>query len=103
MLEAYSYEIECKPTQQHVNADSLSRLPLKVTDNPMDEVNVFNIAQVEALPITAEQFTTSTKTLLSQVYYFIQSGYPTEVDDVLLSYPSIVRMKTIAHSYVWWE
>ena len=61
ILAAYSYEIEYKPTQQHANADGLSRLPLEVTDNPMDEVNVFNIAQVEALPITAEQVATATK------------------------------------------
>ena len=88
ILAAYSYEIEYKPTQQHANADGLSRLPLEVTDNPMDEVNVFNIAQVEALPITAEQVATATKRdpLLSQVYRYTQSGWPTEVDDVLMPY-----------------
>ena len=88
ILAAYSYEIEYKPTQQHANADGLSRLPLEVTDNPMDEVNVFNIAQVEALPITAEQVATATKRdpLLSQVYRYTQSGWPTEVDDVLVPY-----------------
>ena len=86
MLAAYSYEIEYKSTQHHANADSLSRLPLKVTDNPMDEINIFNIAQVEAMPVTAEQVATATKKdpLLSQVYRYTQSGWPTDVDDVLL-------------------
>ena len=74
ILAAYSYKIEYKSTQQHANADSLSRLPLKVTNDPMDEVNIFNIAQVEALPTTAEQVTTATKKdpLLSQVYRYTQ-------------------------------
>ena len=69
-----------------MNADSLSRIPLKVTDNPMDEVNVFNIAQVEAMPVTAEQVTVATKKdpLLSQMYCYTQSGWPTKVYDVLL-------------------
>ena len=86
ILAAYSYEIEYKSTQHHVNADSLSRLPLKVTDNPMDEINILNIAQVEAMPVTAEQVATETKKdpLLSQVYRYTQSGWPTDVDDVLL-------------------
>ena len=70
ILAAYSYEIEYKSTQNHANADSLSRLPLKVTDNSIDEVTVFNIAQVEAMPITAQKVATATQRdpLLSQVY-----------------------------------
>ena len=54
----------------------------------MDEVNIFNLAQVEALPTTAEQVATATKKdpLLSQVYHYTQSGWPNEVDDVLLSF-----------------
>ena len=52
----------------------------------MDEVNIFNIAQVEAMPVTAEQVATEPKkdSLLSQVYRYTQSGWPTEADDVLL-------------------
>ena len=143
ILAAYSYEIEYKSTQQHANADSLSRLPLKVSNDSMDEVNIFNLAQVEALPTTAEQVATATKKdpLLSQVYHYTQSGWPNEVDDVLLSFwnprfelkieqgcllwgirvvipqklreavlkevhkdhPSIMRMKSIARSYIWCE
>jgi len=87
-LAAYSYEIEYKQTHQHANADSLSRLPLEATENSMDETNIFNIAQVEALPITAEQVAIKTKRdpLLSQVCCYTQSGWPTEVDSVLLPY-----------------
>jgi len=54
----------------------------------MDETNIFNMAQVEALPITAEQVALTTKRdpLLTQVYHYTQSDWPTEVDSVLLPY-----------------
>ena len=88
ILAAYSYEIEYKSTQNHANADSLSRLPLKIADNSIDEINIFNIAQVEAMPVTAQQVATATQRdpLLSQVYRYTQSGWPSEADDVLLPF-----------------
>ena len=88
ILAAYLYEIEYKSTQNHANADSLSRLPLKVTDNSIDEVTISNIAQVEAMPVTAQKVATSTQRdpLLSQVYRYTQLGWPTEVDGVLLPF-----------------
>ena len=88
ILSAYNYDIEFKPTSQHANADSLSRLPLRVTEHLRDETSVFNLAQVEALPVTALQVANCTKKdpLLSQVYRYTQSGWPREVDSVLLPY-----------------
>ena len=44
ILSAYEYEIEYKPTCQHAIADSFSRLPLKVVEQPGDEGVLFNIA-----------------------------------------------------------
>ena len=63
-------------------------VPLKVSNDSMDEVDIFNLAQVEALPTTTEQVATATKKdpLLSQVYRYTQSGWPNEVNDVLLSF-----------------
>ena len=88
ILATYSYEIEYRSTQNHANADSLSCLPLKVTDNSIDEVTIFNIAQVEVMPITAQKVATATQRdpLLSQVYRYTQLGWPTEVDGVLLPF-----------------
>lgn len=87
-LSAYSYDIEYKPTSQHANADSLSRLPLRSTESSEDVVNVFNVAQVEALPLTSQQIATATKKdpVLSQVFRYTQSGWPSEVAEVLLPY-----------------
>ena len=88
ILAAYSYEIEYKSTQNHANADSLSHLPLKVTDNSIDEANIFNIVQAEAMQVTAQKVATATQRdpFLSQVYHYTQSGWPTEVDDVLITF-----------------
>ena len=71
-LAAYSNEIEYKSTQNHTNVDSLSCLPLKVSDNSIDEINIFNIAQVEAMPVTVEEVATATQRnpFLSQVYHY---------------------------------
>ena len=87
-LSAYSYDIEYKPTSQHVNADSLSRLPLQSTESSEDVVNVFNVAQVDTLPLTSQQIATATKKdpVLSQVFRYTQSGWPSEVAEVLLPY-----------------
>ena len=54
----------------------------------MDEMAVFNLAQVEALPVTALQVANRIKKdpLLSQMYRYTQSGWPRESDSVLLPY-----------------
>lgn len=87
-LSAYSYEIEYKPTSQHANADSLSRLPLQSTETSEDVANLFNVAQVEVLPLTSHQIATATKKdpLLSQVFRYTQWGWPTDVAEILLPY-----------------
>ena len=55
-LAGYSYQIRFRPTKQHCNADGLSRLPLKdksPVGNPPDPT-IFNVSQVETLPVTAK-------------------------------------------------
>jgi hypothetical protein len=51
LLSAYTYEIKYRPTQNHANADILSRLPLEqVTDDATNVINfdsVFSLGQVE--------------------------------------------------------
>ena len=104
ILAAYSYEIEYKSTQNHANADSLSLLPLKVTDNSIDEINIFNIAQIEAMPVTANQVATVTQRdlLLSQVYQYAQSGWPSEVNDVLLPFCNCETESSIETGCLLW-
>ena len=103
-LSAYSYEIEYKPTKLHANADSLSRLPLPSTEKSEDLVNVFNVAQVEALPVTSLQVAAATKKdpQLSQVFRYTQSGWPVEVSEVLLPYWNRRSEMTIEQDCLLW-
>ena len=55
ILSAYLYEIEFKCTQDHGNADGLSRLPLPNVKSPKSNpADVFTVAQLDSLPVTAE-------------------------------------------------
>ena len=90
-LAGYQYQIEFKPTLKHGNADGLSRLPLSSsTEDNVDDVEttLFNIAQIEYLPVTAEQVqrATAKDALLSRVLQFTKLGWPTAVDESLLGY-----------------
>ena len=53
-LSAYNYELELRPTQEHGNADCLSRLPME-HEEPLEsissEASIFNTQQLEVLPI----------------------------------------------------
>lgn len=64
-LRGHRYKIEFKRTNQHSNADRLSRLPLESEntkpakdDTPLD---VFTLSPLESLPITAEMILRDTK------------------------------------------
>ena len=57
MLSGYKYQIKYKPTKCHGNADALSRLPLRSDklDDSISTSTIFNIHQIEALPVTSKQ------------------------------------------------
>jgi hypothetical protein len=92
LLSAYTYEIKYRPTQNHANADILSRLPLEqVTDDATNVINfdsVFSLGQVEVFPITAKQIAvaTSKDPILVKVLQFVYSGWPDNVDAMLTPY-----------------
>ena len=88
ILSAYNYQIECKSTRDHGNANGLSRLPLSSTDSSSSssivspygkgfDTDIFVIWQIEALPVTAMQLKTATRcdpmTQYSVVFYIMQS------------------------------
>ena len=66
LLSAYQYEIQFKSTSDHANADGLSRLPLSDSQEASvvcsSEPRVFNISQIESLPVTATQVEAATRT-----------------------------------------
>ena len=67
-------------------------------------MNVFNVAQVEALPVTSLQVAAATKkdTQLSLVLRYTQSGWPAEVPEVLLPYWNCKSEITIEQDCLLW-
>ena len=69
----YSFEIIFKPTTAHGNTDGLSRLPLPVTtEGQSRDSTIFNMTQIERLPVTAVQIRQATRkdVILSEVLEF---------------------------------
>ena len=90
LLAAYTYDICFRPTQSHGNADALSRLPVKANQtigNPLDPT-VFNIAQLQVLPISAADLMAVTRSdpILSKVLRYLRKGWPEQIPDTLLPY-----------------
>ena len=87
LLSAYSYLIEYKSTDQHGNADALSRLPSPEADTvPTSDVpSCFNIGQLKALPITSEVVREDARreALLSKVLLYTKLGWPSQIPDCL--------------------
>ncbi len=81
-LSAYTYDIEFKRTTDHCR---LSRLPIQqnTLEQEVSEITQFNIGQIQALPISSLQIQKATQTdlILSKVYRFIQTGWPTQIPD----------------------
>ena len=77
---------------KHGNADGLSPLPLtsSTKDNTDDvETTLFNIAQIEYLPVTVEQVSTKSHSkgwLAKSSFTIHKKGWPTAVDGSLLVY-----------------
>ena len=78
LLSAYTYKIEFKCTQDHANADGLSRLPQGKRQPPSTN-SAFVIGQIQALPVTAEKLEAATRQnpILSQLIHFVREGWPT--------------------------
>ena len=90
ILSAYSYNIEYSSTEAHTNADTLSRLPLKSQEAPItsDEPALFNVSQLESLPVTSQQLRAATRTdpVLSKVIRYVRSGWPQDCTPTLRPY-----------------
>ena len=108
LLSTYDYNIHFKPTQEHGNADALSRLPLPVQDFPqtveIEAVSVFNIAQIQALPVTFQQVQLATRRdpTLSKVMTYVQSGWPNQVTEELKSYHNRRQEIVIQNDCLMW-
>ena len=87
ILAAYNYNIEFKPTQKHGNADGFSRLPLPNNRSPeySKAPSVFNVYQIEALPVDANDVKRATRSdpLLKTVLFYTKKGWPKQMPEAL--------------------
>lgn len=83
VLSAYSYDIKYKGGAQHMNADGLSRLPMKMNADEDKEESIFHYSHVDELPLTSQEIAAATANdpLLSQVLQYTQRGWPSSVDN----------------------
>ncbi|XP_055915493.1 uncharacterized protein K02A2.6-like [Eupeodes corollae] len=55
-LQCFDYDIVFRRTEDHCNADAMSRLPIKkISKFTMDEADVLEISQIENLPLTVDE------------------------------------------------
>ena len=106
ILAAYNYRIEFKPTQQHSNADGLSRLPLPQSTQLeySTDASHFNVCQLEALPVTAQVVMQATKkdATLSKVFRYTKDGWPAQVPTELKAYHSRRHELTVEAGCLLW-
>ena len=89
-LSAYSYDIVYRPTGSHGNADGLSRLSLPESSlhTITDEATVFNLVQIQALPVFSSELEAATRSdlLLSRVLRYVKQGWSLQVPEMLHLY-----------------
>ena len=91
-LSMYEYTLQFKRTEDHANADALSRLPLPEHPDsvPLPVETIFLMECLNSSPITAAQIRAWTKRdpLLARVVKFIKEGWPEGCADDLKPFSS---------------
>lgn len=96
ILAAYTYEIQYKPSEQHGNADALSRLP--IPDQRFPKSNpVFRVSYLDSLPITAKDIARDKQRdpVLAKVKQYVMSRWPKYVPEEILQ-PYVKRRFELA-------
>ncbi len=79
-LSAYSYDIQYRPSNDHSNADSMSRLPQQTAskDRHVDLADVYQVEQMDLLPVTVDDIKqhTANDSTLHKVYNYVLNGFP---------------------------
>ncbi|RUM45435.1 MAG: hypothetical protein DSY80_03320, partial [Desulfocapsa sp.] len=83
ILMSYQYDIRYRKTEEHGNADMLSRFPGKTDAGVATELPINYFSRVDELPITAANISEETRKdpVLSKVWEFIMNGWPNHVTD----------------------
>ena len=105
-LTGYTYDIKYRKKEQHGNADALSRLPLPTTvEKPLqDAVAIFQLSQIERLPVQVSQIRKETQRdpILSRVLQYILQGWPQVVEDAFNAYFIKQHELTVEQGCILW-
>ena len=86
ILAAFNHCIKFVPSKQNAVADALSRLPLP--SKAGGESDAFKVEKclVDCLPITHKEISHATRVdpVLSRELEFVRSGWPQQIEDLLL-------------------
>ena len=96
LLSTYTYDIHFPPTQSHGNADGLSCLPVREVQSCMpDDAMVFNIAQLDALPVCSSELMVATRTdpQLSKILQYVRKGWLEKILGTL--FPLLAETKRV--------
>ena len=104
-LSGFTYDIMYRNTKKHTNADALSRSPIKSNDDKEeDAVDIFNVSQIENLPVTAKEISKETQrnATLSRVYQYAITGWNKPSDDTLMPFYTRRNEITIQNGCLMW-
>ena len=103
----YEYTLQYKRTEDHANADALSRLPPPEHPQsvPLPAETIFLVEFLESSPIKAVQIRSWTKRdpLLVQVVKFIKEGWPEECAEDIKPFSSIRLELSVEDDCILWE
>lgn len=85
ILSAYTYEIQYRRSENHANADAMSRLPQETTQPSTDE-QVYQFTLIDELPVTASDIAAEVRRdpVLGKVLDFTLNGWPERINDKAL-------------------
>ena len=103
ILAAYDYNLEFRKTEEHANADMLSRLPLD-GDTTAAEEPVFSVTVTDELPITSQQIREATRKdpVLSKVWSLTLNGWPSHADPEIQPYFSRRSELSVEDGVILW-
>ena len=93
------------PTKSHGNADGPSRLPVhEKLSQGCDEVTVFNIAQIDSLPVSSTKLRAATRDdpLFSKVLHYVRKGWPQNIVQILYSFWRKSKELTVEGNTLLW-
>lgn len=72
-LQVFNYDIQYRKSENHVNADCLSRLPINSQEFAVDVIDAFQVETINTLPVTAAKIAIETNKDLHDLLQVLQT------------------------------